>query len=184
MSDMKLIMENWRQHLQEAPFTDQVAGADIEKDLKQAAGKAAIAKAQGTDIQIQTVGDLKKMVAKAVRAKRTGNTASTALDFLKGLPLGILGPGKDLFDIAAAAYKLPDEKALGPGLKALNVDDEVSAIVDDQLENAFLKTLDKELSSGGIPDDTPLEKFDMTNLLSKYIANTHDSRTVTTVKKK
>ena len=54
MSDMKLIMENWRQHLQEAPFTDQVAGADIEKDLKQAAGKAAIAKAQDGDIEIQT----------------------------------------------------------------------------------------------------------------------------------
>ena len=184
MSDMKLIMENWRQHLQEAPFTDQVAGAGIEKDLKQAAGKAAIAKAQDGDIEIQTVGDLKKMVAKAIRAKRTGQGVGAVGDFLKGIPLSVLGPGKDLFDIAAAAYKLPDDKAIGPGLKALNVDDEVSAIVDDQLENAFLKTLDKELSSGGIPDDTPLEKLDMTKLLSKYIANTHDDRTVTTVKKK
>ncbi len=183
MSDMKLIMESWRQHIQEAPYTDQVAGADIEKDIKQAAGKAAIAKTQGGDVQIQTVGDLKKTVAQAIKAKRRGNTASTALDFLKGLPLNALGPGKDLFDIAQAAYKLPDEKSLGPGLQALNVDDEVSAIVDDQLENAFLKTLDKELSSGGIPDDTPLEKLDMTKLLARYIANTHDSRTVTTVKK-
>ena len=184
MSDMKLIMENWRQHIQEAPYTDQVGAAGIEKDIKQAAGKAAVAKAQGADIQVQTVGDLKKMIARAIRAKRTGNMASTSLDFLKGIPLGVLGPGKDLFDIAVAAYKLPDEKALGPGLRALNVDDEVSAIVDDQLENAFLKALDKELSSGGIPDDTPLEKLDMTKLLSRYIANTHDSRTVTTVKKK
>ena len=184
MSDMKLIMENWRQHLQEAPYVDQVGAAGIERDIKQAAGKAAVAQAQGANIEIQTVGDLKKMVAQAIKAKRTGNTAATSLEFLKGLPLSILGPGKDLFDIAAAAYKLPDEKALGPGLKALNVDDEVSAIVDDQLENAFLKALDKELSSGGIPDDTPLEKLDMTKLLSRYIANTHDSRTVTTVKKK
>jgi len=180
MNDMKLIMEHWNKfRIHEAKYGDQVGGAGIEQDVKQAAGQAAAAQAQGQAIELQTVGDLKKIVTRAIKAKRSGNTKDAAWGVLKGLALGQLGAIKDLGDLAAAAYSLPDDKQLGPGLSALNVDDEVSAIVDDNLENSFLKTLDRELSSGGIPDETPLQKLDMTKMLSSFIAKRHDKRTVT-----
>jgi hypothetical protein len=180
MSDMKLIMERWNKFkLHEVQYGDQAGAAGIEQDVKQAAGQAAAAKAQGKAIELQTVGDLKKLVAQAVHAKKKGNTKDAALAVVAGIITAPLGPGKDLIDLARAAYSLPDEKKLQPGLAQLNVDDEVSAIVDDKLENAFLKTLSKELSSGGIPDDTPLQKLDMTKMLSNFIAKRHDKRTIT-----
>ena len=179
MSEMKLIMENWRRYtLQEAPYGDALAGAEIEDTMKQAADAAAVAQAQGEAIELQTVGDLKKIVAQAKHAKKVGNMKDASLAAMKGLAFGRLGAIKDLGDLAKASYHLPDDKQYGPGLRSLNVDDEVSAIVDDQLENAFLKTLDQELSSGTIPNETPLAKLDMTQMLSNFIAKTHDKRTV------
>jgi len=179
MGDMKLIMESWRQYrLQEAPYVDQLAASEIEDTVKQAADTATAAQAQGETIGLQTVGDLKNLVAKAKHAKKVGNMKDASIAAMKGIAFGRLGAIKDLGDLAKASYHLPDDKQYGPGLKALNVDDEVSAIVDDQLENAFLKILDRELSTGSIPDDTPLAKLDMTQMLSNYIAKTHDKRTV------
>ena len=180
MSDMKLIMESWRRYtLQEAPYGDPLARADIEDTMKQAADAATVAQAQGdTSIELQTVGDLKKIVAKAKHAKKVGNMKDASLAAIKGIAFGRLGAIKDLGDLAKASYHLPDDKQYGPGLVALNVDDEISAIVDDKLENAFLKTLDQELSTGTIPNETPLAKLDMTQMLSNFIAKTHDKRTV------
>ena len=176
---MKLIMESWRRYtLQEAPYRDALAGAEIEDTMKQAADAAAVAQAQGETIELQTVGDLRKIVAKATHAKKVGNMKDASVAALKGLAFGRLGAIKDLGDLAKAAYSLPDDKQYGRGLGILNVDDEISAIVDDQLENSFLKTLDSELSSGDIPDETPLAKLDMTQMLSNFIAKTHKKRTV------
>ena len=85
----------------------------------------------------------------------------------------------DLYRVVKSTYSLPDSVNPGPGLSHLNVDDHVSAIVDDNLENDFLKTLEAELKSGNIPDETPLPQLDMTQMLSNFIQGKHDKRTVT-----
>ena len=61
----------------------------------------------------------------------------------------------------------------------MNIDDDVSAIVDNNLENDFLLTLKAELASGTIPDSTPLGDLNLTKMLSNFLANKHDKRTVT-----
>ena len=52
----------------------------------------------------------------------------------------------------------------------------MSAIVDDTVENAFLKALGNELKD--IPDEQELSEVNVTTLLQKYIAKEFEKRTV------
>jgi len=66
-------------------------------------------------------------------------------------------------------YNLPDDKKTNTGLDKLNVDDQVSKVVDDRIENAFLNDFSMYLKS--FDDETPLEKLDVTELLGTYISD-------------
>ena len=153
---MKLIMENWRGYVNEQP-------EEPEEPSK-----------------LETVGDLRRAVAKAIGSKRMGQGTEAVKDVVVGA-IADLVPGlhtaKSLFDVAKSLYSLPDDKKSNSPLDILNVDDQVSAIVDDTIENAFLKTVEKQIE--GLPDDAPLADLDMTKQLSRYIASTHSDRTVT-----
>jgi hypothetical protein len=130
----------------------------------------------GDEDDLKTVGDLKQLIAQAKRLKNTNAMKGELGDTIKSV--ATLG-GADLLKVIKSTYKLPDSVNPGPGLSHLNVDDHVSAIVDDNLENDFLKTLEAELKSGGIPDETPLPQLDITQMLSNFIQGKHDKRTVT-----
>ena len=58
----------------------------------------------------------------------------------------------------------------------LDVDDDVSKIVDDPIENAFLKTLGATLEK--MDDRTPLKNLNITKLLQTYISQNFNKRTV------
>ena len=157
----------------------------VKEELLAEAAWEKLAKQQNKEleqdkVEIKTIGQLKKAVKGAIAKKRgkigmLGGGVDAAAGLLADmLPMG--GLVKDLASAAYAAYKLPDEKKTQTGLDALNVDDEVSAIVADEVENAFMKTLSKKLES--LPDETPLEKVNMTQLLSQFIANKFNKRTV------
>ena len=148
---MKLLMENWRNFLKE--------GFDPNA--------------------MQTVGDLRNAVRGAIQAKRVGAGKNAIKDVAVGMLLDII-PGAStastLWDVAKSMYSLPDEKSSGTALDFLNVDDEISAIVDDTVENAFIKTLSRELKE--YPDDTLLKKVNVTTMLTKYIAREFENRVV------
>jgi hypothetical protein len=172
---MKLIMENWRhfkQGLDEIYVTsgEEAIRGDIESAQQQAAAEPSDA-----PIVLNTLGDLKATLSRAIRAKKVGNMKDRSIDVIKGVTIG---PAMDMWGLMKAAYKLPDDADVGPGLDSLNVDDDVSAIVDDKLENAFLNTLHKELNSQTLDDSTLLAQMDMTKMLSNFIASRHDKRTV------
>ena len=76
---------------------------------------------------------------------------------------------KGLFDVAKAAYSLDDKEQAGPGLESLNVDDMISLIVDDRIENKFLNSYLKQFAN--YPDSTPLNKLNATKALQSFIAN-------------
>jgi len=129
--------------------------------------------------ELKTVGDLRRAVAGAVKAKRTGVGKDAIKDVAVSVILDTIpgaGTAKSLWDIAKSMYKMPDDKKTNTGLDFLNVDDEISAIVDDNVENAFLNALDGELK--GYPDETTLEQMNVTKMLTKYIANEFDNRIV------
>ena len=129
--------------------------------------------------QLRTVGDLRRAVQGAIRAKQSGQGKDAVKDVAVGALIALLpgaGTAKSLFDVVRATYQLPDEKKTDTALDALNVDDQVSAIVDDTVENAFLKALGNELKD--IPDEKELSEVNVTTLLQKYIAKEFEKRTV------
>ena len=182
MSDMKLIMENWRRHIKEGLFGRSEAEFERESGEGRASlGRDMAAATQGEvpfgdEDDLKTVGDLKQLIAQAKRLKNTNAMKGELGDTIKSV--ATLG-GADLLKVIKSTYKLPDSVNPGPGLSHLNVDDHVSAIVDDNLENDFLKTLEAELKSGDISDETPLPQLDITQMLSNFIQGKHDKRTVT-----
>jgi len=142
---MKLIMENWRKY--------------IIKEV---------------DEPIETYGQLRNQLQTAISSKKK--------EALKGFGIGLvfdaLGGAifKDTATFIKTMYKLPDNKKTGTVLDVfLNVDDDVSAIVDDELENAFLQDFMDIIQSR--PDD---EKIDasVTQELQKWIAKKYSSTTV------
>ncbi len=150
---MKLLREYIREILKEAPETSS----------------------------IETVGDLKKLIKYAQSAKRAELGKEAAKDWAKDSffdeTLGKI-PGvaaaKNAAEALKAMYNLPDESRTGTALDYLDVDDDVSAIVDDPIENAFLKSLSKSLESKA--DDKPLSDLSVTKLLNKHIEREFNSR--------
>jgi len=162
---MKLIMENWRHYLNE------------EEQLV-----------------IRTVGELRSLFKGAIAAKRKATLSGKAgittaaevgaeatLAGLGMIPIiGNIASGVQIGAIIAKlirkVYWLPDEKKTNTGLDHLNVDDEISAIVDNDVETAFLNAIIKEISQ--YPDETKLENTNMTALLKKYLHKEFDGRSV------
>ena len=129
--------------------------------------------------QLNTIGDLKRALKLAIQSKRGGQGKSALKDFAVGALLDAIpgaGTAKGIFDLVRSTYKMRDEKKTNTALDFLNVDDEVSAIVDDTIENAFLKVLGQELKDES--DERRLEDLDVTTLLQKYIAREFDKRTI------
>tara|TARA_Y100000593_G_C4320326_1_gene343457 strand:+ start:4713 stop:5180 length:468 start_codon:yes stop_codon:yes gene_type:complete len=137
--DMKLIMENWRRNtLNEAQF--------------------------------DTIGKVRKAIKAAIAAKKKEISKGKA-KALGGEALMDMMPGsniaKGLLGIARAMYRLPDKEKTGTALDHLNVDDMISIIVDDGVENKFLDSFLKKFE--GLPDDVPLVNIDMTKSLIDFI---------------
>tara|TARA_Y100000296_G_scaffold1729_1_gene1829 strand:+ start:500 stop:1027 length:528 start_codon:yes stop_codon:yes gene_type:complete len=175
MSEMKMIMENWRSSL------DEILGFGGQKEPDPAAPQMK------TAMDIKTVGDLRALIQTAQLKKRGEQLKSGVVDAAKSAIVDeIVGkvPGlsaaKNMFDLARSAYALPDEATQGTALKYLNVDDDVSKIVDDPIENAFLANLSTTLEKD--PDDTKLEDIDITQRLQLYLADTFNKKTVTGMK--
>jgi hypothetical protein len=132
---------------------------------------------------IQNVGDLKKLIKQAKSKKRQekgkeeikGAITDAIVDEITGKIPG-LAAAKSMFGALKNMYSLDDEARTGTALDYLDVDDDVSAIVDDPIENKFLKAVAKEIET--MPDETPLENLDMTKLLSKFIQSEFNQRTV------
>ena len=102
-------MENWRKYLVE----------EVEEPIK-------------------TYGQLRSQLETAIKSKKK--------QALKGFGIGLVFDAlggqvfKDTATFIKTMYKLPDNKKTNTVLDVfLNVDDDVSAIVDDNLENAFLQ---------------------------------------------
>jgi hypothetical protein len=145
---MSLLMETWRQYLNE-------------------------------EEAFRTIGDLRRAVHKIASSKKAGRSLNVAKDLAVGAVLGAI-PGastiKSLFDLVKPLYSQPDDKKTNTALDKLNIDDEISAIVDDTIEDNFLKDLSQSLEK--LPDETPLESVDMTQELAQYIAKKYNKRTV------
>lgn len=141
---------------------------------------------------IQTYGDLKKII-KAIttkqkvsavlgggKSKASDIVLDAAVEALKATIPGI-GLAKHAFDIFKGAAKKPDTKKTNTWLDKLDVDDEMSAIVDDTVENGFIQAITKSIESE--PDDKPLESdFNMNDRMIGFLQSKYQGRTIAGIK--
>ena len=150
-----------------------------KKQIREYAKKAHASRLAEAASDIETVGDLKAALKVATQAKRDEQGKEALKDLGKGVLADILPMGgtiSTIFDLVKTTYSMDDSKRTGSALDALDVDDHVSAIVDDPIENAFIKKVAERIE--GLSDDTPIRNLNMTKLLSQYLRNEFESRTV------
>ena len=120
--------------------------------------------------QINTVGDLRKAL-KTLASKGKGKGFKAFIKDFGGGFMADLFPGgstiKTAFDAYKAIYSADDKAQTGTAVDHLNVDDKVSAIVDDPIEVAFLKWLGTQID--GANDDQPIQDFNVNKLLAQFI---------------
>ena len=129
---------------------------------------------------IQTVGQLLQVIntVKRDRAMKAGGklVAKLALPGIGDLA-DFIAAGLDAADFGATMYggDLSNKKP-PPALQALQVDPDVSTIVDDDIEKAFLKYLSSELEQ--MDPNTSLKKLSTTSMLQDFIAKQFNQTTV------
>ena len=155
MADMKLIMENWRSNFLVEEGLETVGDLIkiikiVKRDKTLKAGGKLIAKiATGGLIDIDQVGDV------------------TA--FIKS--------GLDTGDFGRALYGGDLSNKKQPiGLQSIAVDPDVSRIVDNDIEKAFLKYLSKKIEQ--MDPNTSLNNIDTTKMLQDFIAANFNNKTV------
>lgn len=130
--------------------------------------------------ELKTYGDLKKVI-KAISTKQKGEKiGNVALGVITGLIPGA-DAAKNTFDFIKAAIGKPDTKKTKTWLDRLDVDDQMSAIVDDSVENGFMQTMAKSIESQ--PDDKELEQdFNMNAKMVDYLRNKYGGRHIAGIK--
>jgi hypothetical protein len=145
-NNMKIILERWDRYvLQEAP--------------------------------LETVGDLRKLIKthRAVEAgKELGKRAARAA--IEQVPVvsnifSLWRGAKDTKEIVGKLYGAKDSFKSSTGLDKLNVDDDVSKIVDEPIEVAFINDLLKAIED--MDDLAPIP--DVNAELQKYLAKKFNS---------
>ena len=129
---------------------------------------------------METYGELKQAI-NAIKLKQKGTKiGNVAVDVALGAIPG-LGAAKTTFDVIKAAFFKPDAKKTNSWLDKLDIDDEMSSIVDDTVENGFLEMITKTIESES--DDTPLEQdFNMNQKMVDHLKKEYKGRTVTGIK--
>jgi hypothetical protein len=131
-------------------------------------------------LELNTYGDLKKVI-KAIALKqkgeKIGNIAlGTLMGFIPGAEVA-----KTTFEFIRAAISKPDTKKTDTWLDKLDIDDEMSAIVDDTVENGFMQMMSKTIESK--PDTQSLEpNFNMNAEMVDYLKKQYAGRTVAGIK--
>ncbi len=125
---------------------------------------------------IQTYGQLRQAIKDIIKKQKLQKVGDVSVDTIIGA-LPILGNIKSGIDFVNAFVKAPDTQKTQTWLDKLQVDDEMSAIVDDTVENGFIKAMATDIEKE--PNDKPLEPdFNMNAKMVNYLKNKYKGRTV------
>jgi hypothetical protein len=135
---------------------------------------------------METYGDLKKVIRNIKLKQKGEKIVSQGKSFVLDQVLGLI-PGasnaKTTFEFLRAAFEKPDTKKTQTWLDKLDIDDEMSAIIDDTVENGFLKIMADTIEAES--DTKPLESdFNMNAKMVDYLKSEYSGRTVTGITEK
>jgi hypothetical protein len=127
--------------------------------------------------QLATYGDLKKAINSIKLKQKGAQIGNVAIDTVVGLIPG-LSQAKTTYDFVKAAFLKPDTKKTNTWIDKLDIDDAMSSIIDDTVENGFLKMISQTIDSES--DTKPLESdFNMNKKMVDYLKRNYSGRTVT-----
>lgn len=129
---------------------------------------------------VKTWGGLRAMIKSLITKKRLDAAKSGAVNILVDQVAGLI-PGmsniKTAFDFFKGIYNADDNKKTKTWIDKLNVDDNFSAIVDDGVEDEFIKDLveliDKKDANEQLPED-----FNINNMLIEFLSRKYQNRTL------
>lgn len=120
-------------------------------------------------MQYIKVGQVKDKLSKEAKNQLKDLAIDTVLSFIPGG-----GAIKSGFGFLKAITGVKDNQAdKVRWLKTIDIDDRVSDLVDDKIEEEFLKLLSDKIEN--IDDDMKIEKLNMTALLNNYIEKENDN---------
>jgi hypothetical protein len=133
---------------------------------------------------LETYGDLKKLIDTIKRKQKGEKIISKGKEVALDTVLGFI-PGasaaKTAYDFFKAAIEKPDTKKTNTWLDKLDIDDDMSKIIDDTVENGFMQAITKSIESES--DDKKLEDdFNMNQKMVDYLKSSYGGRTVTGIK--
>jgi hypothetical protein len=135
-------------------------------------------------IDLKTYGDLKKLINSISTKQKGEKIISKGKEFALDQVLGLI-PGasnaKTAFDFIRTAISKPDTKKTNTWLDKLDIDDDMSQIVDDTVENGFMQVMAKTIENES--DSKPLEDdFNMNAKMVNYLKSTYSGRTISGIK--
>jgi hypothetical protein len=133
---------------------------------------------------LETYGDLKKLIDTIKRKQKGEKIISKGKEVALDTVLGFI-PGasaaKTAYDFFKAAIEKPDTKKTNTWLDKLDIDDDMSKIIDDTVENGFMQAITKSIESES--DDKKLEDdFNMNQKMVDYLKDLYGGRTITGIK--
>jgi uncharacterized protein (UPF0335 family) len=130
---------------------------------------------------LETYGDLKTLINNINKRQKGDKIISKGKEFALDQVLGLI-PGasnaKTAFDFIKTAILKPDTKKTNTWLDKLDIDDDMSKIIDDTVENGFMQAMASSIEAE--PNTKTLEdNFNMNAKMVDYLKNTYKGRTVT-----
>ena len=130
---------------------------------------------------LETYGDLKTLINNISKQQKGDKIISKGKEFALDQVLGLI-PGasnaKTAFDFIKTAISKPDTKKTNTWLDKLDIDDDMSKIIDDTVENGFMQAMANSIEAE--PNTKTLEDdFNMNAKMVAYLKSTYDGRTVT-----
>ena len=129
--------------------------------------------------ELQTVGAVLDIIKKFRQAQAGGEVGKKALEMaVEQIPgisniWSIVKGAKETKGMISSLYGMDDKFQSNTGLDKLNIDDNVSKIVDDKVEAAFLNFLTKKLQEMNPEAPMPDATIEIQNFLaSKFNNNT------------
>ena len=193
---MKLIMESWRRFLVEneeeaqSPKTRlQQVGAAIAKAwnsaddaLRRDFCEKNLPQHLKNEGDIRTFGDLQallKCTLDYVGKKKVLGLLTSALPWF-GSAQSAFTQASDAAGFITKAYQTADSDRSKSNIGKLDMDDDVSKIVDNKIENAFIAFLIDKIVARPSLADTPIPAdWNITKELQDWLQDKHNSRTVT-----
>ena len=163
-------------------------GLDVEKENEEEKERVGLTEEDedlqlaSDDAKLETVGDLLKALQMQSLKKKGGVIGKKAAKYLVGMVPGggmaleLFYAAEDAADLVKTIYNSDDKYKTNTSLDYLNVDDDVSKIVDDPIEVAFLKEFIATLTK--INPEESLENLDVTRALQLFLADKFNKKTV------